>query len=129
MIFIAVMIFYSADHYVYVESGRYRSMEAMLKLLPQELIKAFGYQLAGAQLHRFSRILFLRFSGCGISDDFYGHGRASFDWEMVDNGSMAYLLATPNSRIKIVLTQAIVFVLMLALLYWVSLLPGIFFLN
>lgn len=40
---------------------------------------------------------------------------------------MAYLLATPNSRFKIVLTQAIVFVLMLALLVVGIIVAGIIF--
>jgi ABC-2 type transport system permease protein len=47
--------------------------------------------------------------------------------KMVDNGSMAYLLATPNSRMKVVLTQAIVFVLMLALLVLGIVVAGMIF--
>ena len=126
-IFIAVMIFYSLTIMYMFDPVVIDSMEAMLKLLPQELIKAFGYQLQVPSYVGFLASYFYGFLAVGFPTIFTVIVGYRLVGKMVDNGSMAYLVATPNSRIKIVLTQAIVFVLMLAFLVVSIVIAGIIF--
>lgn len=126
-IFIAVMIFYSLTIMFMYDPVVIDSMEAMLKLLPQELIKAFGYQLQVPSYVGFVASYFYGFLAVGFPTIFTVIVGYRLVGKMVDNGSMAYLLATPNNRIRIVLTQAIVFVLMLGLLVLGIVVAGIIF--
>ncbi len=127
LMFTAVMIFYSLTIMFMYDPVVIDSMEAMLKLLPQELIKAFGYQLQVPSYVGFVASYFYGFLAVGFPTIFTVIVGYRLVGKMVDNGSMAYLLATPNSRFKIVLTQAIVFVLMLALLVVGIIVAGIIF--
>lgn len=127
MIFIAVMIFYSLTIMFMYDPEVIDSMEAMLKLLPQELIKAFGYQLQVPSYVGFLASYFYGFLAVGFPTIFTVIVGYRLIGKMVDNGSMAYLLATPNSRMRIVLTQAVAFVMMLALLVLSLVIAGIIF--
>ncbi len=127
MIFIAVMIFYSLTIMFMYDPEVIDSMEAMLKLLPQELIKAFGYQLKVPSYIGFLASYFYGFLAVGFPTIFTAIIGHRLIGKMVDNGSMAYLLTTPNSRVKVVLTQAIVFITMLALLVLGIVVAGIIF--
>jgi ABC-2 type transport system permease protein len=127
LIFTSVMIFYSLTIMFMYDPVVIDSMEAMLKLLPQELIKAFGYQLQVPSYVGFLASYFYGFLAVGFPTIFIAIVGHRLIGKMVDNGSMAYLLATPNSRIKVVLTQAVVFVLMLALMVSGIIIAGIIF--
>lgn len=127
VMFVSVMIFYSLTIMFMYDPVVIDSMEAMLKLLPQELIKAFGYQLQVPSYVGFLASYFYGFLAVGFPTIFTAIVGHRLIGKMVDNGSMAYLLATPNSRIKVVLTQSIVFVLMLALLVLGVVVAGLIF--
>jgi ABC-2 type transport system permease protein len=127
LIFIAVMIFYSLTIMYMYDPVVIDSMEAMLKLLPQELIKAFGYQLQVPSYVGFLASYFYGFLAVGFPTIFTVIVGYRLVGKMVDNGSMSYLLSTPNSRMKIVLTQAVVFVLMLTLLVLGIVIAGVIF--
>lgn len=83
------------------------SMLAMLEMLPEGMMKAFGFDGLGTDLTSY------------LSGYLYGFILLAFPLiytiilsnklvaKHVDSGSMAYLLTTPNSRVKIILTQAL----------------------
>ncbi|PKM63952.1 MAG: hypothetical protein CVU96_05320 [Firmicutes bacterium HGW-Firmicutes-20] len=127
MMFVSVMIFYSLTIMFMYDPVVIDSMEAMLKLLPQELIKAFGYQLQVPSYVGFLASYFYGFLAVGFPTIFTAIVGHRLIGKMVDNGSMAYLLSTPNSRIKVVWTQAIVFVLMLTMLVVGIVVAGLIF--
>ena len=98
--------------YVSVSVGMYdpensEAIAAMLDLLPEGLIKAMGFANLGTELTDY------------VSNYLYGFIMLTFPAiyiiimanrlvaKHVDSGSMAYLLTTPNSRSRIVLTQAL----------------------
>jgi ABC-2 type transport system permease protein len=126
-IFVAVMIFYSLTIMFMYDPVVIDSMEAMLKLLPQEMIKAFGYQLQVPSYVGFLASYFYGFLAVGFPTIFIAMVGHRLIGKMVDNGSMSYLLATPNSRTKIVLTQSIAFVSMLIVLVAGIVVAGIIF--
>ncbi len=90
------------------------AMEAMLKMLPEGMVKAFGFQNMGTDLTGY------------LSNYLYGFILITFPMiycvimanrmiaKHVDSGSMAYLLTTPNSRTRIATTQALYLVISLA---------------
>lgn len=127
LIFCAVMIFYSLTIMYMYDPVMIDSMEAMLKLLPQELIKAFGYQLQVPTYVGFLASYFYGFLAVGFPTIFISIVGYRLIGKMVDNGSMAYLLSTPNSRSKIAITQAIAFIVMLIILVIAILGAGVIF--
>jgi ABC-2 type transport system permease protein len=79
----------------------------MLKTLPEALVKALGFGQTGSDLltfvvgyiYGFLVLLFPMVVSIVINHRIIG--------SHIDKGSMAYLLASPNSRYKIALTQAV----------------------
>jgi len=83
------------------------AMKAMFDMMPEGMIKAFGFTGLGTELtgylagylYGFILIVFpLIYTALIANKMIAGH---------VDNGSMAYLLATPNTRKRVAGTQAI----------------------
>ena len=82
-------------------------IDSMMKVMPEGLMKALGFINLGTDLTQY------------LANYLYGFIFLVFPFiytsvvanriiaKHVDSGSMAYLLATPNTRIKITLTQAI----------------------
>ncbi|SHH34171.1 ABC transporter permease subunit [Clostridium grantii] len=83
------------------------AMMAMFEMLPEGMIKAFGFDGLGADLtsylasylYGFILLVFPMIYTIMVANKLVA--------KHVDSGSMAYLLATPNSRVEIILTQAI----------------------
>jgi ABC-2 type transport system permease protein len=85
-------------------------MESMVKMLPEEMVKAFGFEGLGTELTRYLGGYlygFIYFMFPGILAVILGNKLMA---KHVDSGSMAYLLTTPHSRVKIAVTQAIFFI-------------------
>ena len=84
-----------------------QSMIAMLEMLPEGMMKAFGFDGLGTDLtsylsgylYGFILLVFPLIYTIILSNKLVA--------KHVDSGSMAYLLTTPNSRVKIILTQAL----------------------
>ena len=82
------------------------TMENMFKLLPEGMLKAFGFDTLGTDLTGY------------LAHYFYGFIIIVFPLiyivlisnrliaKHVDTGSMAYLLTTPNTRVRVAFTQA-----------------------
>ncbi len=107
LIFAAVLTMYFVIIIAMFDPGTQDSLKEMMRILPAELISAFGFDLGETSLIGF------------LSSYLYGMLMLLFPMiyeiivsinlvsKYVDKGSMAYLLSTPNKRIKIVLTQAV----------------------
>lgn len=82
-------------------------IESMLKVMPEGLMKALGFANLGTDLTHY------------LANYLYGFIFLVFPFiytsivanrimaKHVDSGSMAYLLATPNTRVKVAFTQAV----------------------
>ena len=82
-------------------------MQQMLDVMPQGLIKAMGFDNLGSELTSYLAnylygFIMLIFPMIGTS--VLAHQLVA---KHVDYGSMAYLLSTPNTRVKVILTQAV----------------------
>jgi ABC-2 type transport system permease protein len=82
-------------------------MKDMFDLMPEGFLKAFGFDKLGSDLTSYLTnylygFIMLIFPMIGSS--VLANGLIA---KHVDTGSMAYLLTTPNTRIKVVVTQAI----------------------
>lgn len=107
MIILAVMLMYLSIIISMFDPNAINALTAMLETLPDELVKALGYDTIATNLTGF------------IAGYYYGFIVPVFPMiyciivpnrlvaEHVDSGSMAYLLATPNTRVKIITTQAV----------------------
>lgn len=98
-----------------------KTMESMLELLPEGMAKAFGFenfgtdltQYLGNYLYGFIFIIFPMIYTVIVSNKLIA--------KHVDSGSMAYLLSTPNSRIRVAVTQAVFLLSGLAIIYIIEL--------
>ncbi|MGL4336271.1 MAG: ABC transporter permease subunit [Turicibacter sp.] len=106
LIFLAVLMLYFTIIIGMYDPSIDDSMAALIETLPKEFMAAFGFSGADAGLMSF------------IATYYYGFLILCFPMiyeiiisnrliaKHVDNGSMAYLLATPHKRYSIALTQA-----------------------
>ncbi|MEA1961641.1 MAG: ABC transporter permease subunit [Bacillota bacterium] len=82
-------------------------MQAMLKMLPEGMMKAFGFDdlgtdltsYLGAYLYGFIFLIFPLIYTVILANKLVV--------KHIESGSMAYLLTTPNTRVRIILTQAL----------------------
>lgn len=103
------------------------AMEGMLKLMPEGMIKALGFDNLGTDLTRY------------LSNYLYGFIFITFPViytvivsnkliaKHVDSGSMAYLLTTPNSRVRIASTQAVFLISSIVAIFVFNVSIGIIF--
>jgi len=92
------------------------AMDEVLKLLPEGLINALGMSTFGSSLFDFlSSYIYgmLIFLFPMITSIVINHRMLA---STIDNGSMAYIVATPNSRKKIAITQALFSIISITLL-------------
>jgi ABC-2 type transport system permease protein len=94
-----------------------QAMEETLKLIPEELARAMGIGNVPADLTGFLGNYFYSMLVFMIPLIYVSIMGNRLMAKMVDNGSMAYLLSTPNNRVKIALTQGIYYLLGIAVLF------------
>lgn len=106
LIFYIVMLMYFSIITSMYDPKDVQKMAAMLASLPPQLMKAVGFSTLSTNLTSF------------LGEMYYGFIAIMFPMiyciilgnkliaRHVENGSMSYLLSTPNSRIKIAITQA-----------------------
>lgn len=107
MVLTCVFCFYFASIILMFDPEKTEALNEVLDMFPEGMIKALGFDEFGTTLLAF------------ISSYMYGFLIFLFPMVLsivinhriiashVDRGSMAYLLSTPNSRVRIALTQAI----------------------
>jgi ABC-2 type transport system permease protein len=128
LVFAAILAMYFSIIITMYDPEALDSMEALLEALPPQLVEAMNFSIVAPSLLGF------------LAGYFYGFLMLFFPLiymvimadrmiaKHVDNGSMAFLLATPNSRAKIALTQALFLVggmtLLIAFITLVGILVG-----
>lgn len=116
IIFIAVLAMYMSIMVSMFDPKTQESMKQLMAVMPKGLTSAMGMSIVDTSLagflstyyYGFLIILFPMIFDIIIANKLIA--------KQVDNGSMAYLLATPNKRTKIVFTQAIFLLLNVTLL-------------
>lgn len=127
MIFSVIMIFYFSMIIVMYDPMTTDSMAALIEMLPQELINMMGFTLKiptytgfiASYFYGFLAIMFPTILLIMVSYRLMG--------KLIDRGSMAYLLATPNSRVKVATTQAVSLMTLLTAIQLLITLAGIGF--
>ncbi|MCG8484270.1 MAG: ABC transporter permease subunit, partial [Clostridia bacterium] len=101
-----VILMYVSISITMFDPDNIEKMNAMLDMVPEGMLKAMGFENLGTDLTEY------------LSNYLYGFIFIMFPMiyciivsnkliaKHVDSGSMAYLLTTPNSRVKIAVTQA-----------------------
>jgi ABC-2 type transport system permease protein len=124
-IFCAVMFMYMSIMVTMYEPAGANAMQDLIDTLPEAFVKAFNFEIIGAGLTAFLASYFYGFLiimfpmvYCII----LGNGLIA---KHVDSSSMAYILSTPNSRVRIVTTQAVYILLSIAVLICFTTLTGI----
>lgn len=105
--FFLILAMYSSIFVSIFEPDDAGSLAEMFDLFPEGLMKAFGFDSFGTTLlGSLDSFLygFIMFTFPMIFSIVLAHGLVG---KLADKGSMAYLLATPHKRIKIVATQAV----------------------
>ena len=120
LIMFFVMLMYSSIIVSMYDPNNMAAWESMLELFPQEILKAMNFNIVSPT--------FLGY----IAGYYYGFIMIMFPMifviisgnrmiaKYVDNGSMSFLLATPNTRQKIAITQAVYMLLSTILLILIT---------
>lgn len=117
---ILLLIMYTSIAITMFDPNSADVMENMLKLMPEGLAKAFGFDSFGTELtgylsnylYGFIYIMFPVIYAVIVANKLIA--------KHVDRGSMVYLLNTPNSRVKIATTQAIYLVSSIAVIFIIN---------
>ena len=117
LIFFSVLTMYITIMVSMYNPDDIEALMSMLEMFPPEIMKAFGFSglvtnltsylaswLYGMLMFGFPMVYCIILASRLVS-------------KMVDNGSFAYLLSTPNSRVKIIVTQGVYALLSLVLLF------------
>ncbi len=111
--------------YVSVSIGTYKPdssemIDALLTMLPEQMVSAFGFDKLGKDLTSylsgylfgFILIVFPVIYSVIIANNLVA--------KLVDKGSMAYLLTSTNTRLKVIITQYVYMILSLLFLFGVT---------
>jgi len=117
LIILAIMLMYLGIIISMFDPESIEGIESMLEVMPQELIAAMGFAEIGTTLTTFIASFFYTFLAIMFPIIFCITVANRLVAKLVDTGSMSYLLSSPNSRKKIVITQALFFLLSIFLLF------------
>lgn len=117
LIFFGVLTMYMSVMISMYDPKQIEALMSMFKLLPEDLMKALGFSSLVTDLTAYLAswlygLLMLAFPM--IYSIILGNKLVA---KMVDNGSFAYLLSTPNSRVKIIITQGVYALSSIAILF------------
>jgi len=117
LIFFSVLTMYTSVMLSMYDPQDMEAMNSMLKLFPKDLLKAMGFSnmitdLTGYLAGWLYGMLMIAFPM--VYSIILGNRLVA---KMVDNGSFTYLLSTPNSRTKIIITQGVYALSSVALLF------------
>ncbi len=125
VIFLAIMFMYLSIIISMFDPESLEGLTAFMETLPRELIAIMGMDVIPTTLTAFLAGYFYSFLAIMFPMIYCIIIANRLIARHVDRGSMAYLLATPNSRFKIVTTQALYLLLSLCLLFGFLTLGGI----
>ncbi|MCL2110031.1 hypothetical protein FWH30_00360 [Microgenomates group bacterium] len=112
-----VMSFYICEIVFIFDPSAMQALESILEMYPQEFMSAFGMSDLGGNLAQLLAGFFYGMLVYVVPMIYYINVANRLIAKMVDNGSLVYLLQTPLSRLKIVITQAIFLLLSLFLMF------------
>jgi ABC-2 type transport system permease protein len=119
--FIVFMLFiYVATAIAMYDPVSVEAMEDMFKILPQGMLKAFGFDNLGTNMTGYLGHYFYGFIMMVFPIIYIVIAANKLIAKHVDSGSMAYLLTTPNTRVRIGLTQAVYLLTSLAVIFIVD---------
>ncbi|MBT3271668.1 MAG: ABC transporter permease subunit [Spirochaetales bacterium] len=106
ILFISVMLLiYVMTAVSMYDPDSIEKMEQMFELLPEGMLKAFGFDNLGSDFTGYLGHYFYGFIIVVFPAIYIVLAANKLVAKHVDTGSMAYLLATPNSRVRIAVTQ------------------------
>ena len=117
LIFFGVLTMYTTIMISMYSPDDMEALSSMIKLLPEDMMKAMGFSDAITDLTAFlASWLYglLMFGFPMVYCIILGNKLVA---KTVDNGSMAYLLSTPISRVKVIVTQGVYALLSVAVLF------------
>ncbi|MAG13403.1 MAG: hypothetical protein CMN78_02280 [Spirochaetales bacterium] len=115
-----ILLIYVSTSVTMYDPASVEKMEDMFKLLPEGMLKAFGFDSLGSNLTEYLAHYLYGFIMLVFPVIYIVLASNKLVVKHVDSGSMAYLLTTPNSRIKIASNQAFYLLVSLALLFIVD---------
>ena len=115
-----VLLIYISTSVTMYDPTSIEKMEAMFKLLPEGMLKAFGFDNLGSDLTGYLGHYLYGFIIVIFPIIYIVLTSNKLIAKHVDSGSMAYLLTTPNSRAKIAANQAFYLLISLAALLMVD---------
>jgi len=125
LIFSGVLSFYVIIIIMIFDPDQIESLMSMVGLMPPDLMKAMGFITTATDLTGFIASWlygFLMFGFPMVYCIILGNNLVS---KMVDNGSFSYLLSTPNSRERIIITQGAYSLLSIGILFCLFYLVGL----
>jgi len=124
LVFICVMLMYFLIIAGMYDPKTKENMEKLMETLPKEMMLAFGFKDADSSFAGFLSSYYYGFIAV-VFPMIYGIITANrLIARLVDRGSIAYLLSTPNKRVKIVLTQALFLILSTTGIYMIVFAAG-----
>ncbi len=125
VIIMSVMYMYLAVMISMFDPESIEGLREMIKMLPKELVSAMGFEDLGTSLTTYLGNMYYNFIAIMFPMIYVIIASNRLVAKHVDSGSMAYLLSTPNSRLKIVATQAIYLISSVASIFLFLILAGI----
>lgn len=107
LVFTLVLMIYVPTAIAMFNPESAEEMEAMLSLMPEGMIRAMGFVDLGTDLTHYLGNYLYGFIMIGFPMIYCITLANRLIARHVDNGSMAYLLTTPNTRVRIAATQAL----------------------
>jgi len=126
LIFCLVMSLYLGEIMYMFDPNSSKAMMDMMDMMPQELVAAFGYDQIGSDLTGFIAGFYYGFLVFAFPMVYYIILSNRLVCKMVDSGAFCYLLQTPTSRKKIIVTQAAYLLGSIAVLFSVIYMVGIY---
>lgn len=104
---VGMLLIYISTSVTMYDPDSIEKMESMFELLPEGMLKAFGFDNLGTDMTGYLAHYLYGFIVIVFSIIYIILASNRLVAKHVDSGSMAYLLTTPNTRVRIAGTQAI----------------------
>ncbi len=124
LIFFAILLMYMSVMLGMYDPDNIDAMRQMMETMPEGIMDAFGYGGNPTDLITFMALYYYGFIILMFPMIYCIILANRLVASHVDKGSMAYLLATPNTRVKIITTQAVYMALSVTLLLTINTLAG-----
>lgn len=117
LIFCAVLCLYLGEIMYMFDPVSSKAMTDMMDMLPSEMVAAFGYDEIGSDLTGFIAGFYYGFLVFAFPMVYYIILSNRLVCKLVDSGAFSYLLQTPTSRKKLIITQGAYLLSSIAVLF------------